>query len=48
MLRRIHTSSPEAQALFDQGLLLMYDFNRPEVTGVHMFAACADRAKLLS
>jgi hypothetical protein len=29
--RRIYTSSPVAQALFDQGLLLTYNFNRPEV-----------------
>lgn len=28
---RINTSSPVAQALFDQGLLLTYNFNRPEV-----------------
>lgn len=27
---KIFTSSPEAQALFDQGLLLTYNFNRPE------------------
>ncbi len=26
---RIYTSSPEAQALFDQGLLLAYDFDQP-------------------
>lgn len=32
-LYRIHTSSPEAQALFDQGLLLTYNYNRPEVRG---------------
>lgn len=30
--RRIHTSSPVAQALFDQGLLLTYNFNRAEVS----------------
>lgn len=30
---RIFTSSPVAQALFDQGLLLTYNFNRPEVRG---------------
>eukprot|EP00878_Enallax_costatus_P010043 GHUV01010482.1.p1 GENE.GHUV01010482.1~~GHUV01010482.1.p1 ORF type:complete len:611 (+),score=181.63 GHUV01010482.1:1052-2884(+) len=27
---RIHTSSPAAQALFDQGMLLAYNFNHPE------------------